>query len=266
MTSRDRPPSWNEHNASAFQLADVVNNYHLRPPYPPSMFRFLLDLATPRGGPVLELGCGTGEIARALAAHVERIDAIDVSAPMLARARSMAGGDRTNIRWVEGRAEDAPLDGPYALAVAGASLHWMDWEAVLPRVAAQLAPDAVLAIAHVPPTPRVWHDELRELTSRYSTIPNWQNADLIGLLEGRGLFNRAGAKTFDAESFQRTIDEYIDAQHATSALTRERMGAANARAFDDAVRAMVTPHARNGILELSASAEVTWGVPLNADG
>ena len=40
--------------------------------------------------------------------------------------------------------ETAPLDPPYVLAVAGESLHWMEWSVVLPRLAEALEPGALL--------------------------------------------------------------------------------------------------------------------------
>jgi hypothetical protein len=39
------------------------------------------------------------------------------------------------------------------------------------------------------------------------------------------------------------------------------MGAEQARAFDDEVRALLTPYARGGVLELAAGAGVEWGTP-----
>jgi trans-aconitate methyltransferase len=262
MSDRERPPSWNPQNAAAFELEDVVAQYHLRHPYPSTLAPFLLELATPSGGPVLELGCGTGEIARALAPHLERIDAIDISPRMIERARTMPGGGHQAIRWTICRAEDAPLEGPYALAVAGASLHWMDWDIVLPRIAKHLAPGAVLAIVVSREVPAPWADALREIISRYSVIQNWQNADLIALLESRGVFKPIAKEHLAPEPHYRTVDEYVDGQHATSGLARERMGAERARAFDAEVRALVTPYANNGVLALAAGAEVDRGRPL----
>jgi SAM-dependent methyltransferase len=256
-----RPPSWNQHNASAFQLDDVVAHYHLRAPYPSSLTRFLLGLAAPVHARVLELGCGPGKITRELAPHVERIDAIDVSSPMIEKARAEAGGDRSSIRWIVGRAEDVALNGPYALAVAGASLHWMDWEVVLPKVAQQLSPGAFLAIV-VSVDPPPWADELHEMIRRYSAIQNWESADLIALLESRGVYKQVGKTELVAEPYARTIDEYIYGLHATSSLARNRMGEQQARAFDEEVRALVAPRARDGVLELSVGAQVDWGTPL----
>lgn len=175
----------------------------------------------------------------------------------------MPGGDQPAIRWIEGRSEDAPLNGPYALAVAGASLHWMDWDITLPRLASNMSPDAVLALVVGHGTPPPWVDELRKLTSRYSAIQNWENADLIALLEERRLFKRRGEKKFAAEPYERTVEQYIDGLHATSGLARDRMGIEQADAFDEVVRTLVAPYAISGGLDLSASAEVTWGRPLS---
>jgi SAM-dependent methyltransferase len=217
----------------------------------------LLDLAATPGGAVLELGCGTGEITRALAPHVGRIDAIDISPQMIAKARAMPGGDHPAIRWIEGRAEDVPLSGPYTLAVAGQALHWMDWDAVLPRIARQLAWRADLAIVTGRDTPPLWWDELLPLIRQHSAIQDWENADLIALLEERRLFSRIDEQKLAAEPYTRTVDEYIDGLHATSGLARARME--DPRAFDDAVRTLLAPHATNGVLHLAASAEVVWG-------
>lgn len=259
-----RPPSWSEQNAAAFQLDDVVEHYYLRAPYPSTLSPFLRDLAVPSTGAVLELGCGTGSITRDLAPHVGRIDAVDRSRAMIERARTLPGGDHPAIRWIEGRVEEASLDGPYCLAVAGASLHWMDWDVVLARVASEFNPEAVLAIVVSTPEPPPWNDQLREIWGRYSVIRNWENADLIALLQSRGLYEHISKTKLPPEPYTRTIGEYIDAQHATSSLPRERMGQDEARAFDQEVRELVTSYARGEVLELAASVEVDVGHPLAA--
>lgn len=261
MSEADRPPQLSRHNAAAFQLEDVVEQYHLRTPYPSSLAPFLRDLAVPPKDSVLELGCGTGEIARALAPLVERIDAVDISALMIDRARTMPGGSDTAIRWITAEAERAPLQGPYTLAVAGDALHWMDWETTLPRVGDSLAPAAVLAIVHavIPPVP--WSEAMKDLFSRYSVITNSVPHDLIEELESRGLFKRVDKATLGPERFVRTTDEYIDALHATAGLPRQRMGREQASAFDNDARALVSRYSPGNRLELEASAEVVWGTP-----
>lgn len=38
------------------------------------------------------------------------------------------------------------LDPPYALVVAGDSLHWMDWPVIVPRIRDVLSPNGSLGI------------------------------------------------------------------------------------------------------------------------
>nr|WP_179822496.1 class I SAM-dependent methyltransferase [Nocardiopsis aegyptia] len=45
--------------------------------------------ARPGRGRVLDFGCGAGRLSNALAAHFDRVDGVDISAPMLAEARRL---------------------------------------------------------------------------------------------------------------------------------------------------------------------------------
>lgn len=63
-------------------------------------------------------------------------------------------------KWIHGFAEDAPLAGPYALIVAGASLHWMAWDVVLPRFRGMLTPRRTLVIVEYHETPKPWDADL----------------------------------------------------------------------------------------------------------
>lgn len=117
---------------SVFADQEVVQLYRYRPPYPDAVFETLRKLIVePRT--LLDAGAGTGAISRALAPFAERVDALDPSVAMLEAGRELPGGDDPRIRWIHGRAEDAALDGPYGLITCGASLHWMDLDAVLSR-------------------------------------------------------------------------------------------------------------------------------------
>ncbi|WP_242355497.1 methyltransferase domain-containing protein [Anaeromyxobacter sp. SG64] len=109
-------------------------------------FLDLLALVEPRSAMrVVDLGCGTGELTRL--AH-ERLRAretvgVDASAAMLARAATHAGGGLA-FRQGDLAAVD---DGPYDLVLSNAALHWIpDHEALLPRLAALLAPGGQLAL------------------------------------------------------------------------------------------------------------------------
>jgi len=260
MTPRRRPSHLTPENAATFQIPGVVEAYHLRTPYPPELAPFLRGLMTSPAGTVLELGCGTGEITRALAPHVARIDAVDISVPMLDAARAMPGGAHPAIRWIHGAAEDVPLTAPYALAVAGDALHWMNWEVVLPRIRAALALGAHLAVVNAISEPP-WASQLLDPIRQCSVMQDFERFDLIDELVARGLFVKVGEATVGPAPFTRSVDGYIDALHATAGLPRERMGVGNARAFDAELRQLVEPFANDGLLHLAASARVQWGTP-----
>jgi len=217
----------------------------------------------PPSGKVIELGCGTGELARMIAPYAERVDSVDVSAPMLARARAMTASEALPIRWIHSSAEEVQLEGPYALAIAGDALHWMNWGVVLSRLHGALMPDAPLAIVSAVMVDRPWSAALLEIIPGYSVMKDFKQYVLVEELESRGLFKTAGTATVGPDPFQRTIDEYIVALHATSGLARDRMGEDSARAFDAEVGELVRPFAEDGLLRLEASATVAWGRPMS---
>lgn len=128
-----------------FSDPDVARAYRQRAPYPPETFAILERLLVePRT--VLDVGAGSGSLARSMVEFARRVDAVDPSAAMIAEGRALPGGTDPRLRWIAGTAEESPLDPPYGLITAGSSIHWMDPARVMPRFAAALAPGAHLAV------------------------------------------------------------------------------------------------------------------------
>ena len=92
---------------------------------------------------------------------------------MIAKARTLPGGEAQNLRWIAAPVEKAPLEPPYALITAGESLHWMDWQIVLPRFAHVVTPNGMLAILYKSRGDDPWEDELQHLITRFSSIRIW---------------------------------------------------------------------------------------------
>ena len=260
---RPQPDHLGPDYASQFSDSSVVAAYGHRPPYPAAVFEILTGLVV-APGTVLDVGAGTGEIARGLVERVTGVDAVDPSPGMVSRGRLLPGGDHPALTWILGFAEDAVVRPPYGLIIAASSLHWMDWGVTLPRFRALLAPRGVLAIVEERPLPTAWDDPLREIIVRYSTNRRFRPYDLTAELESRGLFRVAGRRQTAPVMFAQSVAAYVESFHARNGFSRDRTSAERAAAFDRAVRRLVAPHTVNGIMSLGVAAEVIWGIPAPA--
>ena len=109
---------------------------------------FFLALAWREGGPVLDLGCGTGRLARAMANAGLDVTGIDAEKAMLAQARVLDAGAGT--RYILGDARTFALDRRFRVIVMTAHgfqhlLTEADQAAALTRIAAHLEPGGCFA-------------------------------------------------------------------------------------------------------------------------
>lgn len=243
-----------------FSDPSVAAAYIHRAPYPDAIFAQLVRLLAPASRRVLDLGCGTGDIARRLAPLVERVDAIDISAPMIALGKMLPGGDDPRLRWILGSAEDAPLDPLYGLVTAGESLHWMEWSVVLPRIASVLAPGGVLALIERQAQPPWWSALLGPIV-RYSTNREFRPYKLVNELTQRRLFTPLGEFRTAPVASRQAVEDYIEAIHSGNGFSRDRMAPEEAAAFDRAAAALLARYAQNDTIAWQTWAVVRWGVP-----
>jgi SAM-dependent methyltransferase len=260
ITPAPKPEFWSEPYAKTFQDAQVAEAYQYRPVYPPETFTKLSELIVDFPRHVLDLGCGTGALARYMVDFSERVDAVDFSAAMIERGKQLPNGDSPKLNWLVGRAEEVALDPPYALATAGDSLHWMDWETLLPRIGALLSPHGKLAILTVDALPQAWENELRQLIRKFSTMRTFRNISLFDELAERDLFTPQGTSETAPFAFSQTIDEYIESFHARASLAHGHMAADQSAAFDHELRKLIGERDSSRI-ELQLVAKITWGIP-----
>jgi len=243
--------------------------YPARPPYPDGVIRLLRKLIRDTSGVVLDVGCGTGELARRLSPYAERVDAVDFSEAMLELARRLPAGDAQSIRWTLGAVEDVALNGPYALVTAGECLHWMDLDLVMSRFAQVLTPNGTLAVIdrNWDTDASVWQ-RILPIIERYSPVQNYQPFNLIEHLAGRELFEVDGQQRFGPEPWRPTIDEYLECRHSQRGLSRTHMGPAATASFDTEVAQALDELTEAGVivrhegrLEFGVAARVTWGRP-----
>lgn len=261
LMKQDKADHLGPEYGAQFSDPSVAAAYHLRPPYSDETFEFLAGLVTDHPRTVLDAGAGTGEIARRLAPFVDRVDAVDPSNAMIERGKQQRGGIADNLKWIVGPAETAPLNSPYSLITAGASLHWMDWSVVLPRFRDALTSNGVLAIVNSSETDVPWQASLQEVINRYSTNRLYRPYDLIEELTSRNLFRTLGRHETRPASFTQSLDDYVESFHARNGFSLDRMAPDAATAFDREVAAIVAPWLTNGQVMLQVSDEIVWGCP-----
>jgi len=105
--------------------------------YPAAFFDMVKDKSNLfKNDRVLDLGCGTGQIAIPISRYVREVVAMDTEPEMLAEGKIQAEKSGTsNIKWVEGGSEDL-VDmkwelGKFQLVAVGTAFHWMNQEKTL---------------------------------------------------------------------------------------------------------------------------------------
>jgi SAM-dependent methyltransferase len=127
---------------AVFDTIAVEYDRH-RPAYPQS----LIDRACETGGlsvgdRVLEVGCGTGQLTRALVARGLRVTAVEPGQNLIAlAARALA-----DVRFVNHRFEEAELSEPFPAAFSASAFHWPDPDVSWAKAARALMPGGLLAL------------------------------------------------------------------------------------------------------------------------
>lgn len=111
----------------------------------------LLDRAAPTPGErVLDVGCGTGIVARLVAPRVGpegEVVGLDPNPKMLEVARRLPAPDGATVRWLEGDAQGLP-DGPFDLVTCQQALQFVpDRAAALREMRRVLAPGRRAALS-----------------------------------------------------------------------------------------------------------------------
>ena len=109
--------------SSHFAAPQAASYAEYRPKYPEHLYALVLDFAKlPRKQLAVDVGCGSGQVAAALAQHFERVIGMDVSAEQL---RHAAQASPPNVEYRQAPAEDLALPaGSVDLITAATSLHW----------------------------------------------------------------------------------------------------------------------------------------------
>jgi ubiquinone/menaquinone biosynthesis C-methylase UbiE len=118
-----------------------------RPGYPAALAEFLAATAgTGPGAPVLEVGCGTGQLTERLAAFGFTLTAIDLGASMVEVASERVPRGSVAFQAVAFEDLDA-APGSFDLIVSATAFHWVDPEVRFRKAARLLRRGGWLAVA-----------------------------------------------------------------------------------------------------------------------
>jgi SAM-dependent methyltransferase len=170
--------------------------------FPESLFdRLAAHGVRIQGASVLDLGTGTGTLARGFARRGARVTGLDPAAPLLEQARTLDGQAGVSVEYRVGRAEETGLpEASFDIVAAGQCWHWFD----RPRAAAEalrlLRPGGRLIHAHLDwlPLPGTVPHATEALILEHN--PAWSAGNGTGL-HGENLADLSIAGFQDIETF-----------------------------------------------------------------
>ena len=118
--------------------------------FPTELFVRLASMGVGRSGQrLLDLGTGTGTLARGFARRGASVVGIDPAEPLLLEARRLAAREGVQVDFLVGRAEDidAP-DGAFEVVTAGQCWHWFDRPAAAAECRRVLVANGTLVICY----------------------------------------------------------------------------------------------------------------------
>lgn len=164
-----------------------------------------------KGDRALDLGTGTGTIARGLARRGCEVAALDPSAPLLEEAKRLDAAQHLTVRYIQATAENSELPArSFDTITAGQCWHWFDRARVALEAKRLLMPGGTLIIAHFDwlPLPGNVVAATEMLIEQHN--PNWKLGGTTGL-HPAWLMDVAVAGFEDIETF--SFDEAVSYTH-----------------------------------------------------
>lgn len=155
---------------------------------------------------LLDVGTGTGSLARLFASKVASVTGLDPAEPLLAQAKELDQAAGVEITYRVATAEDTGLpDRCVDVVTAGQCWHWFDAERAAAEARRVLRPDGVITIAHFDwiPLPGNVVAATEELILKYN--PSWHLGGGTGLYP-RWLTDLAVAGFRSIETFSFDLD------------------------------------------------------------
>ncbi len=237
------------------RFQSAARHYFARTTYAPRLVRKVVaDLALDRDDRVLDLGCGPGLLAIALAPFVGEVVAVDPAAGMLEAGRTAAAGVAENVRFVEGSSNDlGDQFGRFRLVTMGRSFHWMDRADTLKRLDAIVEADGAVALFDVDTIREGagdWHRRFGQIVERYEpSTPQWRSPDWTH--HQAYLINSAFSQVDGlsvVERFSFPASHLVDRALSLSRTSPDALGPQKAAALSMEIKALAAEVATEGMV------------------
>jgi SAM-dependent methyltransferase len=132
---------------------------------------------------ILDLGTGTGVLARAFAKRGAVVTGVDIAANQIAAAKSLAKQQRLNVAFQVCPAEVVDLpDASFDVIAAGLSWLYFDVSVMIPKVLRLLTADGCLVLTNL-----IWLPQKDPIAQRSEELvlkhnPDWGGADYDGVI------------------------------------------------------------------------------------
>lgn len=162
--------------------------------YPETFFVYVKDkYHLSKVDRVLDLGCGTGQIAVPISRHVKEVVAMDPEPEMIVEGKRQAEESGvSNILWIEGGSEDlfkvSEELGRFKLAIMGSSFHWMGREKTLENLYDMLDDGGGIVIVGAS---SLWTKANEWQALAKKVIQKWLGEERKA---GRGVFQQPGSR------------------------------------------------------------------------
>ena len=224
--------------------------------FPDSLFEHLAPYGV--GKPhqtVVDLGTGTGSLARGFARRGCQVIGIDPAMPLLEQAREMDAREGLSVDYRIGRAEETLLPDAFADVIsAGQCWHWFDRARAAEETARVLRPGGSLVIAHfdwIPLSDNVvrateelieQHNPAWDYGSGFGVYPSW--------LRDLGEAGYRGLETFSYDVEVRYAPEAWRGRIRASAGVGGSLSEPRVREFDDALERLLATRFPGEVLSI----------------